>query len=304
MSEITATIVADSIGDYRDTPRLTTFVLRYPRFIHSEVMTHRVFSRNAASSRAIPVKKILEQVRSDPAMPVYWGANQAGMQAAAELQDVPKDKAREAWIRGASAAIQTAEELVALGLHKQIANRVLEPWMWMVSVVTATDWDNFYAQRTHRDAQPEFKALADKMLLAHNAAVPQQRRHGSGAVQWHLPFLTPEEQRELDDLFVAVQSGVATSQDDSRYERRLGDLQRASVARCARVSYLNHDGTSPDLKKDIELFDRLLTSGHMSPFEHQACPTAGQHRNLDGWLQLRAMVPGDTKKDFPGLKKW
>ena len=200
------------------------------------------------------------------------------MQAAEELTGDLLEKAREAWVRGAGRALVTAKELNGLGLHKQIVNRVLEPFQWMVTLVTATDFDNFYSLRTDKDAQPEFKRVADLMLEAHNAHEPQL----VGPGKWHLPFVTEEEKGTLS---VAQQI-------------------RCSTARCARVSLLNHDGTTPDPAKDTALYQKLLDSHHMSPFEHQAQPAPGVHRNFTGWKHHRAMMDGDTVKDFPGLKKW
>jgi thymidylate synthase ThyX len=78
---ISAKIIADSISESEYGDRITTFELEYPRFIHGELMTHRLFSRNAASSRAIPINKMMDQVLTAPAMPVEWGLNKSGMQA-------------------------------------------------------------------------------------------------------------------------------------------------------------------------------------------------------------------------------
>lgn len=274
---ITATVIADSVSP--GGKRLTTMVWRYPRFIHSEIMTHRMFSRNAASSRAIPVKKMLEQVLNDPAIPVYWGKNQAGMQAREELSPEEIEQAKEKWFTARDLAVEQVEGLVALGLHKQIANRILEPWMWMVSVVTATEWGNFYALRRHPDAQPECKAIADAAYEAHAASTPKLVMEGD----WHLPFVTEDE---LNNTLFALGEVV---------------WAKISAARCARVSYLNHDGTSPVLKKDLELHDRLIAAPHASPFEHPATPCEGRHGNFVGWKQYRQLVPNENITSYPGI---
>ena len=133
---ITAEIVADSISPRGK--RITSVKLCYPRFIHAELMTHRVFSRNASSSRAIPVKRMIAYLRSTPAMPVFWGSNQAGMQAGEELAPGDIEACRMVWLAGMQSAIATAQRLMDLGLHKQIANRVLEPWAHINVLVTAT----------------------------------------------------------------------------------------------------------------------------------------------------------------------
>lgn len=261
---IKAEILLDSCS--KGGKRITTFVLTYPRFIHSELMTHRVFSRNAASSRAIPVKKMIEDIRQEPAMPVFWGRNQSGMQAKEELSGEALDKVKETWIKAGENAIKSAEELIYWGLHKQIANRILEPWFHMRTLVTATEWDNFYALRRHPDAQPEFKALADAMWEAKSKNVPQLK-FGD---EWHLPFVKTEELKLPLDI-----------------------LKKISVARCCRISYLNLDGSSSDTEKDITLHDNLLKSGHMSPFEHAAvCTNEDEtfYGNFKGWKQYRKEI--------------
>jgi len=268
-SHITSTVIADSISSYGK--RITTLQLTYPRFIHSEFMTHRVFSRNAASSRAIPVAKMIEQVRTDPAMPIYWGLNQPGMQASKEYDDPVV--AETQWFVAARNASYQAEELAKLGLHKQIVNRVLEPFQWMHTIVTATEWDNFFELRCHSDAQPEFQALANAMRTALGESVPVERCgdmrcHGA----WHLPYVSDDER-----------ASIATS-----------TLTKLSAARCARVSYLKHDGTAPNGAEDTALFEKLVGGKplHASPIEHQAWAAGAEDRNsrnFFGWHQYRAL---------------
>ena len=222
-------VVADSINDAGN--RLTTLALQYPRLIHSELMTHRVFSRNAMSSRAVPVAKILAQVREAPAMPVHWGANQPGMQASLEVADTAA--AQRLWVNAANSAANLAEQMMELGLHKQVANRILEPFQWMRTIVTATEFDNFFELRTHKDADPNIKLLADMMVEErHRHSTPTFLEHG----EWHLPYITEKDKKALPNA---------------------KDLCKISAARCARVSYLTHDGASPDIEKDLQLFDRL-----------------------------------------------
>ncbi len=294
---ITATVVADSINSRG--ARLTTMVLTYPRFIHAEFMTHRVFSRNASSSRAIPVEKMLAAVKDNPVIPIHWGANQPGMQARAELDDTIQDlqgpgyrdttargKAKMEWLSSLSFNIERVKTLVGLGLHKQIANRLLEPHGHITVVATATEFPNFYSLRCHPDAEPHMQALAEAMLAAHNASTPKYLEPD----EWHLPFVTDEERKTLP----------------------IDAQLRASVARCARVSYLNHDKTEPDLVKDSELYDKLLASGHCSPFEHQARPPIWMKNeykidgelqpkfmsNLRDWVQLRKLLVGENRTEF------
>lgn len=247
---IEAKIIADSVSP--EGVRLTTLQLRYPRFIHAEFMTHRVFSRNASSSRAIPVAKLLDQIEEQPAMPIHWGKNQAGMQAREE-HDEPikilsgiKVEKEEAWKRAGMSASLFARAFMDAGYHKQIVNRLTEPFQFINVVCTATEYDNFFTLRLHEDAQPEIHNLAMKMKEAMIMSVPNLLEAG----EWHLPYVSEEEINTLN-----TQEAI-----------------KCSTARCARVSYLNHDKTDPSVEKDIELHDMLVTHGHMSPLEHQATP--------------------------------
>ena len=272
MSQITAKVVADSTNVFLR--RITTLELQYPRFIHAEFMTHRVFSRNAASSRAIPVAKMIEQVRNDPAMPIHWGKNQPGMQAQVQLTGEEELRAIGRWKLAAAAAANHAEVLLEIGLHKQVANRVLEPFQLMRTIVTSTEWDNFFHLRAHEDAQPEIHALAVAMRDAMADSKPVQRLQGD----WHLPYVTERERAMFKpDL-----------------------LPKLSTARCARVSYLTHDGQAPDIDKDLDLFDRLVGAApiHASPAEHQAYPADHANfksGNLTGWVQHRKLIERQFK---------
>jgi len=272
---IEAKIIADSISPSR--VRLTTFALRYPRFIHAELMTHRVFSRNASSSRAIPVHKILQQIQEDPVLPVYWGKNQRGMQADEELDASSQDIAKACWLAGRDKVVEIVEDLVKLGVHKQIANRMLEPWSHISVVVTATEYANWFNLRCHPDAQPEIKALADQMRDLYFSHEPADIRYG----YWHLPFIQEKEQVHL--------RGDTTA------------LIQASVARCARVSYLTHDKKEPDMEADISLHDRLFESHHLSPFEHVATPISSSSTfsgNFRGWTQYRKTIAGENQTTY------
>jgi thymidylate synthase ThyX len=271
---ISAKIIKDSISEKNN--RLTTMQLCYPRFIHSEFMTHRVFSRNASSSRAIPVAKTIEQVRTSPAMPIHWGTNQSGMQAKSELLPELLERAKAEWVRAAESAVEHAQTLMELGLHKQVANRILEPFQHIHVIVTATEWNNFFELRIHPDAQPEIHELALQMKTAMDASVPILLKD----TEWHLPYVT-----DID------RSNVRAMNLDS------STLRKISAARCARVSYLTHDGQEPDIDKDLALYDRLITMkpAHASPIEHQATPDNSEkythlHGNFTGWIQFRKLV--------------
>lgn len=274
-----ARILLDSITESGE--RLTTMELVYPRFVHSEFMTHRLFSRNAASSRAIPIEKMIRHVREDPVMPVWWGKNQSGMQAREELNGVDLTIAQEQWLRARDNAISAVNVLSAAKLHKQIANRLLEPWMWITVIVSATEWKNFFALRCHPDAQPELQKIAFMMRDQYENNTPTLVPFGS----WHLPLYTG-----IDDYSHPL------------YNIGVLEMIKISVGRCARVSYLTHDGKH-DPRADIELHDRLMNSGHWSPFEHVATPIFPNSNesvvmnrwsgNFHGWVQYRQLV--DTK---------
>jgi len=281
-------IIRDSIAD--NSPRLTTMQLRYPRFIHAEFMTHRVFSRNASSSRAIPVERMIADIIADTAMPLHWGANQGGMQADAECRnlvgtwidsglvsetgnrDLWDVEPERAWLLAAEQAIDAAKAFSAADYHKQIVNRLLEPFAHISVVVTATEWDNFFALRCHPDAQPEIQALANAMREAMDVSTP----HHLNNWEWHLPYVLPSEVDEFDIRPI--------------------DLLKISAARCARVSYLTHDGKRPSVEADLALYERLASSRpiHASPLEHQAIPTLDGGTeywgNFTGWDQFRKMV--------------
>ncbi len=265
-------ILADSISPID--VRLTTMEVEFPRFILAEMNTHRMFSRNYASSRAIPVSRRIEMVRQDPVIPMAFGKNRPGMQATEEADD-PK-AAESVWVNAIQDAIYWAKELADLGVHKQLANRILEPFTYVTGIITATSWGNFFALRCHPDAQPEMRHIAEMMRDAYYASTPEAKAWG----QWHVPLVDFPGQPNVD----------------------LTDNEavRCSVARCARVSYNNHDGTAPDVLKDLELHDRLLASGHMSPFEHQARPSrffSGNFfsGNFYGWEQYRKTLPGECR---------
>lgn len=272
---ITAKIIEHSVSAAG--VELITMELEYPRFIHSELMTHRVFSRNAASSRAIPVKKMLEQVRNNPVVPHHWGQNQPGMQAREEVNAERREKAVHEWRRAAQHAAYFAESLHDLGIHKQIANRLLEPFQWMRTIVTATDWDNFFDLRRHADAEPHFQLLANAMWEAAVLSDPVARPAGYGMDSWHLPYILAEEREAFADH---VGGGFL--------------LAKISAARCARVSYLTHDGRAPNLDEDLALYDRLAGSTplHASPLEHQAFSLEERvpSGNFVGWLQHRKII--------------
>jgi hypothetical protein len=267
------TILADSVAP--NGCRLFTVEATYPRFIHSEVMTHRQFSRNAASSRAIPIERVIAAVRDRPAAPCHWGANQRGMQASEELTDQQALAVRREWLRASGWAVNCAQMMSTLGAHKQIANRILEPFVWMTTILSTTDWANFFALRCDPAAQPEFQEIANRLCYAYTYHEPTLVPYG----EWHLPLIKRRERQEFS----------------------LDDLRRLSTARCARVSYLTHDGVR-DPQADFDLHDRLAISGRWSPFEHVATPTyeaTTRCANFQGWKQYRRCFMEECRSTYP-----
>lgn len=240
-----AKVIADSITTAGD--RLTTFEVRFHRFVLAEFNTHRVFSRNSASSRAIPVHKQIQRLYDDPAIPVSWPLEKQGMQGGDELDLATAANAEQVWVDARNEAILAAENLRAKGVHKSVTNRLLEPFMWHTVVVSATAWQNFLLQRVSPLAQPEIQAPARLMLDAYEESQPKTLTAGD----WHLPYVDESEVRW----------------------DRCDVLRKVSAARCARVSYLTQDGVR-DIEKDLELYDRLVSARpmHASPLEHVARP--------------------------------
>ena len=251
-----AKVVLDSVGP--NGSRLTTFELSYPRFVHAELMTHRMFSRGSASSRAIPPARLIARIMEDPALPVFWGRNERGMQASDELPEVDQVVATEVILSLRDRAVKEVdwlskfsvdEEGKPSGLHKQIANRYLEPWMFITVIVTATHYQNFFDLRDHAKAQPELRETVAKAHALYKASTPTPLTDG----EWHMPYVTGRDRPEL------LRAGF--SDDDVRW---------ISVGRCARVSYLTHDGQR-DPSMDLTLGkQKMLENGHMSPLEHVA----------------------------------
>ena len=287
-----AKVVCDSVSPAG--VRLTTIEVIFARFVLAEVNTHRAFSRNSASSRAIPARKQIRRVVDDPFVPLVWASERPGMQGGDELTGWRRSAAKVAWRAASLGAAGMARAMVGLGVHKSIANRLIEPFAWHAAVVTATDWDGFFEQRCSPLAQPELRVAAEAMRAALEASTPTPLRRDD----WHLPYITDEDRRT---------AGQMTAEP---WEVDL--LKSASVARCARVSSLTHDGRR-DLGADLALYDRLVTARppHASPLEHVATPCRhlpiaeftgdvvrpGHRGNLQGWDQLRHVVLGESGTD-------
>ncbi|MGC1380009.1 MAG: FAD-dependent thymidylate synthase [Candidatus Baltobacteraceae bacterium] len=238
----------------------------YHNFVADGFIVHN--SRNSASSRAIPTSKLIERVESEPAVPLEWGRNKAGMSASELLGEEDAEEARRVWLSARDAAVAHARRLLEFGVHKQELNRLLEPFLWHTVIVTATEWENFFELRCAPNAQPEIRAAALAMRAAIGASVPQPLEYGA----WHTPLLQSDE----DGLDVETR-------------------RRVSAARCARVSYLTHEGKR-EIEKDLELYERLKVDRHLSPFEHVATPVGDRefHANFRGWRQMRREIEGSN----------
>lgn len=286
---------------------LYTFLWTFPRVILPEVNTHRMLSRNTSSSRAIPTRKQLERIINDPFIPQFIGTNQKGMQAGNDFEDLDLKLRQFSYGMARFPAAGAAWLLSKLGVHKQIANRLLEPWMWTNQLVSATDLDNLFYLRNHYMSEPHFHKLAAQAYKQANTA-KHALLTSSGKLrvrnvvmgerillneewnttlrvthlgQWHLPFILEA--------------------DTDSYT--LEDLKRISAARCARLSYYQHGTRETNVEADLALFDRLAGSNpkHLSPLEHQATPlTVGVYEgNFKGWKQFRKEIPNEG-----GPKDW
>lgn len=257
---IKANVIADTVYNGK---RITSMELEMPRFILAQFNTHRMFSRNTASSRAIPTKKMIENILNDSVTPIHWGENQPGMVAGKEINQI--EMAQSIWFKARDNAIVSTNQLLDLGVHKQVVNRLLEPFMYCKTIVTATEWDNFFNLRLAEDAQPEIQQLAKCMKEAMEKSVPKES-------MYHLPYISEEE---FNNIF--TEEGNSNNKYDLFCNQAIIKLARISSARCARVSYLNHDNSNPDVKKDLELAFKLSTHKHLSPFEHQAVANLEVH---------------------------
>lgn len=251
-------VILASITPWGD--KIATIVARYPRFIHSELMTHKDPSRNASSSRAIPFKTMLRITRKNMAAPIFWGANQPGMQAHNELTGFAKWAAIFLWHLTGHIVLTMAWLMSFTKVHKQIINRMIEPWTYINVQITCTNW-SWLDLRMDPAAQPEFQALARSIQEALDSADYQVVSGGF----WHLPWIKPSEWRE----------------------HILDTLKLISAARSARLSYTPVGEVKMNTGKDLKLATGLLEQYHLSPFEHQATPKEGRHANFTGWLNQR-----------------
>lgn len=303
---IDATIIADSKNELGN--RLTTFILTFPRHILAEMNTHRVFSRNSASSRAIPFKKMLENVQKHPFIPIAWQKDHKGMQGTEYFteQEVDDLGLETTWLVQRDIAVAGAQELNARGVTKQIVNRLLEPFLWHTAIVTTTDWENFFHLRcpqyllyseneplyfrSKMDIYDYMKKVGDKPYLRdfEESTTTDWLKVNKGQGEIHIMALaeamwdvknesTPKQLR-AGEWHIPFGDNIGSD----KIIRRLGLVPhdhldneiemikiKIATARCARTSYLNFEGKD-DYETDIRLHNQLSAMGHWSPFEHCA----------------------------------
>lgn len=264
---VTAKVIAHSRAP--GAPDLITLQVRFPWWLLPEMNTHRVFSRNYGSTRAIPISKLIDEAVNDPALPIKWTSHRPGMQGGDDLSSEQIEWAEGVYLEARDNAVKGAKALLDLGIAKQNANRLLMPFIHVEGIITATEWDNFFNLRCHPAADPTMRALAEAMRDAIAGSDPRDQVLPTDG--WHLPYISEND-------ILALEPDWET-------------LAMISAARCARVSYLLHSGEQPSVEKDLALAKRLLESKHMSPSEHQAVAAPGQwSRNFNGWRQHRAAL--------------
>lgn len=308
-NEISAEIIADSLMDKGH--RMTSFVLTFPRHILAEVNTHKILSKNSASSRAIPFNKMVKNVKTDPFIPIKWMKDHKGMQGSQYFEGFKAKVMRWVWLLAKSFAVFTASWLNRMGLSKQFCNRILEPFAWHTIIITGTEWTNFFALRAHEAAEIHIAKLAEKMLEAYNTSTPTKLKEG----EWHIPFGDKIDDNKLYEIIrnqtPDIHNRIHLENQDSITIAKLF----IATARCARVSYINYVGKD-DYNADFKLVDSLASLGHFSPFEH--CGRAmskteykrynknyidnrnkqvvemGWSKNLRGFIQLRSMIDNEN----------
>lgn len=269
VGQSTATVLARTWNP-KTKQEIITWELMYPRYIHSELMTHRQFSRNAASSRATPTKVLVEEVRKHPVFFDEVRLNQKGMTGGELVGDDVLKEFKRQWEDAANTAADYAENWLKMGIAKQTVNRILEPFLPIRTIVTATDIDNFFKLRLAPDAQPEIQSLAKAMNESREKA-------GVSVEEVHIPYA-------------------------EYFPDKTEHLVTRAIAACARVSVARNDGKKTTHEEDLAFTKRLLSAGHMTPFEHVAYATShkGRYANLSDWMSVRWVAEHQPEaKDVP-----
>ena len=272
MNKIEVKIIKYS-ESYATKKRIATFTLKIPKFIWGHIISHRTLSRNSASSRAIPAKRIRREVLYNPFIPIYFGENKAGMVSGKQFSGLKLQLAKEIWLLSRYIPIFLHILGEKIGMHKEVVNRMLEPWLLVDIIITATEWKNFISLRKNVAAQPEMRYIAEKIDLLLNKSTPTILNTG----EWHLPFIL-ENEKDFD----------------------LETKKKICSARCARVSYSLFDGNISDIAADLRLCEKLSSYGHWSPFEHIAQSLAEKERiaNFVGWKQYRKEFELENGGDY------
>lgn len=305
MNNTNAIILKDSIDKYGN--RLTTFRLTYPRIILSEVNTHKMLSKNTSSSRAIPVLDNIERVLIDPFIPEHWVKNSKGMYSLEHININSIENIESIWLNASNCARKYAKQLFENELHKQYANRLLEPFMYVDTILSGTDFDNFFHLRISSDAQPEIQLLASLMYKEYMYSKPVLLKYG----QWHLPYI------DIDfDTNGEIQYSVNNTILD------LDTAIKISVSCCGQVSYRK---LNTSIEKALQIYDKFVSGKtvHASALEHASTPFSDieynarleakqlikekvsditdldlekflYKRNFKGWTQYRTLVPNET----------
>ena len=304
---IVARVVAASQSAYCDT-KMTTFEIEFPRFILAEVNTHCMLEKNAASSRAIPVAKMLENLKENHATPIHWGKNQAGMVADKEVDAEIAQKAKELWESAFATVDGICYEMIDLGIHKQVANRLNEPFQIVKMVISGTEWNNFFYLRMHEDADPHFQELARCMYEAASKAEYETLYED----EWHVPYVRTYREANGKRYYL----------DNNGDYISAFTARQVSASCCAQVSYRKCDDS---IEKAEAVFDKLnigskTKPAHASPTTHQATPmnlpTDVKTRpdmwpegvthidryydcwsgKLKNWIQFRKLIANESKR--------
>jgi thymidylate synthase ThyX len=285
MNKISANIVADSISIHGD--RVTTFLLTFPRFILPELNTHRMFSRNSASSRAIPFEKMVKMVEEDPFIPIAWQKDHKGMQGTEYFnEEESKSKIKE-WLIARDNAVTQAKKLHSEGVTKQLCNRLLEPFLWHTVLLTATEFENFFKLRCPQyvinwypkdrpealePTQATFKSKEQAMLYTgecSNWTENDWRMSNIAQAEIHMQALAEamwDAYNKSTPVFLRENQWHIPYRENIDKDN-IDDVIKIATARCARLSYMTFDNEI-DYEKDIKLHDKLIENGHLSPLEH------------------------------------
>lgn len=327
-NKIKAEIIADSICPRGH--RLTTFVLTFPRFILAELNTHRLFSRNSASSRAIPFEKMVKMVEEDPFIPIAWQKDHKGMQGSEYISEkMIQDWSVEKWLESRDNAVNLAKQLNQGGVTKQLCNRLLEPFMWHTVILTASEFDNFFELRcpkyeyskdiyfkSRKDYENYYEEIHNKanddrttldwlsinkgqseIHMMELAECMRDARNESipkqlQAGEWHIPFGDRIDNDRLEEVNRITNTGDYHPDQTKT---------KIATARCARVSYLNFEGKD-DYEADIKLYNTLLASGHFSPFEH--CAQVMDDEEYNNYYKGYLCDNGTQTYAYPESKGW